>query len=137
MRSRLNKHLLFFLSIGIILTSIFGCDMLQSMLGSNKLYFCDRYVAESDFCEGEANTFSIGSVTVMAKLKDPVNATEVVINVKEKNTGNTVNNFPFNVTPDMKYIHFKGVAFTAPGTYTVTLVRDGADVVSSDVEITD
>ena len=137
MKKVINKHFVFLLAAGIVFTAVFGCDMMQKILGSNKLYFCDKYVVESDFCEGEGSKFTVGTVIVMAKLKEPVNTTEVTINVKEKTTGNTVNNFPFTVTPDMTYIHFKGVAFTAPGTYTVTLVKDGADVVSNDIEITE
>ena len=104
---------------------------------NNKLFFCDKYIAESDFCEGEGNTYSVGSLTVMAKLKEPVGTDEVTITVKDKSTGNTVNDFPFTVAPDMKYINFKGVAFVSQGKYEVSLItKEGKVLAENEVEIT-
>jgi hypothetical protein len=138
MKTRQNKNLIFFLSIGVIFIAAFGCGMLESVVGINKLYFCERYVSESDYCEGESDTFTLGSLTVMAKLKEPVGTDEVYINVKEKSSGQTINNYPFTVSSDMKYINFKGIAFTSAGSYTVSLTKkDGTEIVSSDIEITD
>ena len=133
----LRNNLLFLFSVGVILTAIFGCGKIQSFVGTNKLFFCDKYIAESDFCEGEGNKFSVGSLTVMAKLKDPVGTDEVFVNVTDKASGNTVNDFPFTVAPDMMYINFKGVSFISAGSYTVNLVtKEGSVLASNDIEIT-
>ena len=73
----------------------------------------------------------------MAKLKEPVGTNEVMINVRDKATGNTVNDFPFTVSPDMKYINFKGVAFVSQGKYEVSLItKEGKVLAENDVEIT-
>lgn len=137
MNTAIKRNFTFFFSFGIVLAAIFGCGQIQSLIGENKLFFCDKYIAESDFCEGERNTYSVGSLTVMAKLKEPVGTDEVMINVRDKATGNTVNDFPFTVSPDMKYINFKGVAFVSQGKYEVSLItKEGKVLAENDVEIT-
>lgn len=138
MKNVQNRNLIFLLAVGVILTAAFGCGMLEKIVGTNKLYFCERYVSESDYCEGESDTFTLGSLTVMAKLNQPVGTDEVYIKVKEKDSGKQVAEYPFTVSSDMKYINFKGIAFTSSGSYNVSLTkRDGTEIVSSDINITD
>lgn len=132
---KVKYTLLVFLGLFLV-NSISGCNIIRGFIGADRLYFCERYDAVNDFCEGRGEKFGVGSLAVLADLKKPIGVDEVFINVKDNSTGQNVSNLPFTVKPEMDYINFKGVSFTSAGNYKVSLIKkDGSVIASNDLEI--
>lgn len=137
MKAHLKSNLNSVLAVAVLVFVILGCSKLQNLVGtSDRLYFCEHYTSSTDNCEGESTKYTTGTLTVMAKLKDPIGVTDVNINITDKATGKVFKTFPFTVSPSMDYIYFEDVAFTEPGNYKVSLLKDnGTVIVSNDIEI--
>ena len=141
MRGNFSRSFGFLAALMVTVIAVFGCSKISDMLDSvsgDKLYFCEQYVPSSDNCIGKSEKYTTGLITVMVKLKAPIGATNVNINISDKASGEPVETVPFTVTSDMDYIYFNDVPFKTPGKYKVSLLKeDGTVVVSNDIEIVD
>lgn len=139
MKTLITRNSSFAVAILMIVAVVLGCGQLTDLMGkSDKLYFCEKYTPSTDNCEGESTKYTTGTLTVMAKLKEPIGVTNVNINISDKATGEAVDTFPFTVSTNMDYIYFDDVAFREPGNYKVSLLKeDGTVIVSNDIEIVD
>ncbi len=123
----------FISSILVLFIILTACSKLKNLTGGDRLYFCERYTTKE---VGEGTKFSTGKITVMLKLKDPIGATSVDINITDLATGKVVNTVPFTVQSKWDYIHFDDVEFNDPGKYKVScLKKDGTVIASNEVEI--
>jgi hypothetical protein len=124
----------FIISILILLTLIVSCSKIKSIMGGDRLYFCEKYTTKE---VGESSKFTTGNITIMLKLKNPIGAKSVDINITNLSSGKVEDTVTFDVQSDWDYIHFDDVSFKEPGKYKVSCLRkDGTVIATGEVEIT-
>ncbi len=98
------------------------------------MYFCEKYDGGE---VGISDRFSTGYLTVMVKCDYALGLSDCTIQFdKFNNSANKFEyskDFPYTVTPDMKYIYFasKDLTFDKPGIYRVFLLDGGRKTVAS------
>ncbi|MFH0735557.1 MAG: hypothetical protein V1773_11780 [bacterium] len=96
------------------------------------LYFCVKYDDGEKDC---SDRFYAGTLTVMAKLANPVYYEKVFVQMDkfEPRTGEFkyYNDYEFTTDPDMTYIFFPGVEFKDRGFYRVFLLNPNKDTITS------
>lgn len=137
LKTLLQRNFKSVLALAVVFFAILGCGKLQDMMGGESMKFCENYTSVTDDCQGESTKFTTGTLTVLTKLKEPIGATEVDINITDLASGEVYKTYPFTVSSSMDYIYFDNVAFTEPGKYKVSLLKGGNVVISSEIEIVD
>jgi hypothetical protein len=98
------------------------------------MYFCEKYDGGE---VGISDRFTTGYLTVMVKCEYALGLSKVTIQFdKFNNSSNKFDyykDFPYTVTPDMKYIFFSGddLNFKAAGIYRVFLLDGSRKTVAS------
>lgn len=129
------KLLISLLVLILLVTSCSKLKDLKNLTAGDRLYFCEKYDAAKDKCEGESSKYTTGTLTVMAKLSKAIDVSDVDINITDLKTKEVVETKPFTV-PKTDYIYFEGVNFDKPGNYKVSLLKkDGTVIVSNEIEI--
>jgi hypothetical protein len=138
LKTFLQRNFKSILALAVIFFAILGCGKLQDMMGGESMKFCENYTSVTDDCQGESTKFTTGTLTVLTKLKEPIGVTEVDLNITDLASGEVYKTYPFTVISSMDYIYFDNVAFTEPGKYKVSLLKNGGTVViTGEIEIVD
>ncbi|MEO6694526.1 MAG: hypothetical protein ABIY50_10795 [Ignavibacteria bacterium] len=133
-----------FFALLILVMVMLSCSKLSELSSggdASKLYFCEKYVLNSDECEGKSTKYSPGRLTVMVDIrptKKKLGVESVNINVTDIKSGEVVETFPFDTKADMDYVYFEDVNFKKAGKYKVSALKpDGTVIVTNEIEIVD
>lgn len=98
------------------------------------MYFCEKYDGGE---VGISDRFTTGYLTVMVKSDYALGLSNVTIQFDKFNSSTGkfeyYKDFPYDVSPDMKYIYFSGkdLNFDKPGVYRVFLLDSSRKTVAS------
>ena len=141
LKPAMKENLKILFSFVILISLILGCSKLSNLAGdsSDKLFFCESYDSGTDKCEGKSERYTSGFLTVMIDLrpsKRVVGTDKVNINITDLKTGDVVDTYPYDTTPEMNYVYFDKVDFKKPGKYKVSALKpDGTVLVTNEIEI--
>lgn len=124
----------FLVSLISVIFLVLGFTEIKSQ---DLLYFCEKY---SNKEIGVGDRFTVGNLTVMVKLNDPIYYENISVQWDKLNckTGKFeyANSKSFTVDSDWTYMFFDGINFAEPGIYRVFLLDPAkATIVSGLVEI--
>ena len=121
--------------LGILaLVMMFGFTSKSHAQSGPVMYFCEKYDGGE---VGISDRFTTGYLTVMVKCDYALGLSKCTIQFDKFNASSSkfeyFKDFPYDVTPDMKYIYFasKDLTFDKPGIYRVFLLDSGRKTVTS------
>ncbi len=129
----MSKLKLFFCMVAVVI--LFGTANKSFAQNGPVMYFCSSYGSSGEI--DISDRFTTGYLTVMVKCDYALGLSDCNIQFDKLNqsTGKFeyYKKFPYDVSPDMKYIYFSGedLSFTTPGIYRVFLLDNKDRTVTS------